>query len=57
MLTIAKSEERCRREIVDCRKAAVDDSGWDPLTVVLVVGGVVVVVGGAAFLAGYLVAG
>ena len=52
MLTIAQSEE-------DCRKAEAhrldEPDGWDPLTVVLVAGGVTVTVGVAAFLVGYFV--
>ena len=52
MITIAKSEEDCRRGEL---KRLDEPEGWDPLSVVLVAGGVVVVMGGVAFLAGYLV--
>jgi hypothetical protein len=52
MIAITKSEE-------DCRKAELqhldEPDGWDPLTVVLVAGGVTVTVGVTAFLVGYFV--
>lgn len=52
MLTIAQSEDDCRK--AEMRRLDEPD-GWDPLTVVLVAGGVTIVIGGAAFLVGYLV--